>query len=222
MKRIHLGEEIYEWIDTPDILSTVYFKVKGKESIKLIEVRVDKDLTGVILLGRVEVIVDALIYSNTHGDVGTTVEFTGKNLVIFGLTVENITKSIMNYYPTEEETHFLYDEANAMIAKLESTLKDKKASIDFDEDDSNAKYIIFGKRRFLLVGSENNIVLIYDKQIAVRKGESKLILIDPVEGIVIAENEKLLKIGGGKSGYSILGELGVNIASSVLDGILWD
>ncbi len=220
MRSVQLGERIYEWIDSPEILSTDYYKISARNPLKLIEVITD-ELHGVILLGKVEAIVDTLIYNNEHGDIGTTVEFSGTNLVIFGLTLKNIGDSIITYNPPDEEKEFLFSEAKKIIAKLKSTIIDKKASINFDEDDEDLKYIIFGRRRFLLVGSETNVVLIHDKQIAVRKGESKLVLIDPVEGIIVAEKDKYLKIGG-KGGYSGLGNLGVNIASSILDGLLWE
>ncbi|MCK4849114.1 MAG: hypothetical protein KAT16_08825, partial [Candidatus Heimdallarchaeota archaeon] len=97
------------------------------------------------------------------------------------------------------------------------------ASISIDSD-SDPKYIIFGRKNFFLISSSEELVLIHKKQISVRKKDSNLVQIDAKNGITIVDKEKVLKIGGPgtKLNHSILGELGVNIASKVLENLIWE
>jgi hypothetical protein len=98
-------------------------------------------------------------------------------------------------------------------------------NISLNDDGDEFHHIIFGRRNFFLIGGIQNkkFVLIHNKQISIRDGESKLVQIDPIEGIIIAKKDQVLNFGGRKNNLgSLIGEFGVNIASSVLDHILWD
>lgn len=221
MNDIQLKDDFYEWTGNSEILKCPYFKVTLKNSVKIIGVETDISTEGVIILGKVEAIVDSLVFTKSHGAVGNTVSFSGTNLVIFGLPIADLQKFLAKSELTEQAYSSLKDEADSMISKLNKTIGSQKTSIDLDHEDE-MEYIIFGKRNFFLITSKNKFVLVHNKQIAIRKGESKLVQIDPKNGIVIAEKNKVLNIGGSIStGRSILGEFGLNIANSVLENILW-
>ncbi|MFX1282402.1 MAG: hypothetical protein ACFFB5_02060 [Promethearchaeota archaeon] len=226
MKTIQLKDEIFDWHGKPEILYTPFYKVTLIKQPKILEIITD-ETDGIVILGRIEVVVDAIIYTDS-GSVGNTTTFSGTNLVILGFPLikleDFLTKSTLN----GEETQELRNQAQAIISKFKKRIEDPDShmNISFGKTDEECGHIIFGRRNFLLIGSkeENKFVLIHKKQISVREGEEKLVQIDPVEGIIIAQKDKVLHIGGtARSNLgSLLGEFGVNIASSVLDQILWD
>ncbi|GAF93836.1 unnamed protein product, partial [marine sediment metagenome] len=83
--------------------------------------------------------------------------------------------------------------------------------------------LIFGRKNFFLIASIEKLVLINNKQISVRENDFKLVQIDPHEGILIVNKDKVFNLGGSASSrFSCLGKFGVGIATSVLDHILWE
>ncbi len=222
MKDIQITHDIFEWNGGPEILKNPYYKVCLDSKARILGLETDSSIEGIIILGDVEAIVDSIIYTKSHGAIGNTTNFTGTNLVIFGLSVTILKDFLVKLDLTEQE-HLQYkEEAETMLIKLKKTIKSHETSINIDSDDE-MEFIIFGRRNFLLVGGQEFFVLIHNKQIAVRKGDSKLIQIDPHDGILIAEKNKVLNIGGSVTkSRSILGEIGVNLAASLLDNILWE
>ena len=186
------------------------------------EVITDDSTNGIVVLGSIEAVVDSIIYTKSHGAVGNTTNFSGKNLVILGLPISQLTEDIKQSVASEEDTQQWKEEARLMIKKLKMRIEEPDSSFNIDFDDHH-EFIIFGRRNFLLVGSETKFVLVHKKQISVREGETKLVQIDQ-DGIIIAKNKKVLHLGGPsrKNCGNILGEFGVSVASSVLDQILWD
>lgn len=223
MKTIQLGDELYDWHGDPEIISTPFYKVTFPEPIKMMEVITDDSTNGIVILGRIEAVVDSIIYTESHGAVGNTTNFSGKNLVILGLPITRLTEDIKLCEASENDIQQWKNEAHLMIKKLKLRIEDPDSSVHINFDDHH-EYIIFGRRNFLLVGSEKKFVLVHKKQISVREGETKLVQIDPQDGIIIAKNRKVLHLGGASRSNcgSILGEFGVKVASSVLDQILWD
>ncbi len=222
MNDIQLKDDFYEWTGNLEILKTSYFKVTLKNSVKIIGIETDFSSEGVIILGKVEAIVDSLVFTKSHGAVGNTISFSGTNLVIVGLTIADLQEYLAKSELTKQDYSLLKDEADSMISKLNKTIGLPKTSITLDHEDE-MEYIIFGKRNFFLITSKNKFVFVHNNQIAIRKGESKLVQIDHQDGILIAERDKVLNIGGSIStGRSMLGEFGVNIANSILENILWD
>ncbi len=224
MKTIHLKYEIFDWQETREILYTPFYKVTPTEPTKIIEIITDST-KGIVILGPIEAVVDAIIYTES-GAVGNTTTFSGTNLVILGLPISKLEDSLTKSAINEQEAQKLKRQAEAMISKFKRRIEDtdSRINISFGEKDEEHEYIIFGRRNFLLIGSKEKFVLIHNKQISVREGEEKLVQIDPVEGIVIAKKNKVMNIGGTARNNlgSLLGEFGVNIASSVLDQIIWD
>lgn len=222
MNDIQLKDDFYEWTGSPEILKSSHFKVTLRNSVKIIGIETDFSTEGVIILGKVEAIVDSLVFTKSHGAVGNTISFSGTNLVIIGLTIADLQEYLSKSELTEQDYSLLKDEADSMISKLNKTIGSPKTSINLDHEDE-MEYIIFGKRNFFLITSKNKFVLVHNNQIAIRKGESKLVQIDQQDGILIAERDRVFNIGGSIStGRSMLGEFGVNIANSVLENILWD
>ncbi len=222
MNDIQLRDDFYEWTGNPEILKSSYFKVTLENKVRIIGIETDFSTEGVIILGKVKAIVDSLVFTKSHGAVGNTISFSGTNLVIIGLTIADLQDSLTKSELTKQDYSLLKDEADSMISKLNKTIMSPKTSINLDHED-DMEYIIFGKRNFFLIASKNKFVLVHNNQIAIRKGESKLVQIDHQDGILIAERDKVLNIGGSVStGRSMLGKFGVNIANSVLENILWD
>ncbi|MHA2224738.1 MAG: hypothetical protein ACXAC8_06015 [Candidatus Hodarchaeales archaeon] len=225
MKTLQLSEEIFDWTGTEDILTTPYYKIVINEPTKLIEVTTDSSVKGVIILGKIKVVVDTLIYNTSHGALGNTTTFSGTNLVVLGLPLSQVEEFLVKSALTDEEIQNWNAQAETMISKLRSRVEDPtmKMDLSIDHDDKDCEYIIFGRRNFLLIGSEKKFVLIHKEQISVREGERKLVQISSQDGIVVAEKNKVLNIGGSSKANigSLLGELGVNIASTVLDQVLW-
>lgn len=225
LQTLQLGNDIYDWDGPSEILTTSLYKINLAEPVKIMEVITDSNKEGVVILGRIEAVVDSIIYTSSHGAVGNTTTFSGTNLVILGLSIAQLDHSIENSILTDSESYRLKHEAQSMISKLKKRIEDPCSSINIDfDDDGESDFIIFGRRNFLLIGGDNNFVLIHKKQITVRKGDQKLIQVDSKDGILVAEHEKVLQIGGSARHNlgSLLGEFGVNIASSVLNQILWD
>jgi hypothetical protein len=226
--RIHtlqLGNDIFDWHGTPEILATSLYKINLVEPVRIMEVITDSNKEGIVILGRIEAVVDSIIYTSSHGAVGNTTTFSGTNLVVLGLSIAQLDQSIRKSILTETESFRLKHEAQSMISKLKKRIEDPFSSINIDfDDDRESDFIIFGRRNFLLIGGDNNFVLLHKKQITVRKGDRKLVQVDSKDGIPVAEHEKVLQIGGSARHNlgSILGGFGVNIASSVLNEILWD
>ncbi|MHA2075865.1 MAG: hypothetical protein ACXACU_18495 [Candidatus Hodarchaeales archaeon] len=223
MNDIQLKDDFYEWTGSSEILKSSYFKVSPETKAKIIGVESDISNEGVIIIGNVKAIIDSLIFTKSHGAVGNTISFSGTNLVILGLSIADLHEFLTKIELSEQNYSSLKEKAESMISKFNRTLSSPKTSINMDQNEDEMQYIIFGKRNFLLITSENKFVLIHNKQISIRKGEHKLVQIDPHEGILIAEKNKVFNIGGSLTkGRSILGEFGVNIANSVLENILWD
>ncbi|MFX0088235.1 MAG: hypothetical protein ACFFAU_21450 [Candidatus Hodarchaeota archaeon] len=222
MKDIQITHDIFEWNGNPEILKNPNYKVCLDSKARILGLETGSSIEGIIILGDVEVIVDSIIYTKSHGAIGNTTNFTGTNLVIFGLSVTILKDFLVKSDLTEQKLLHYQKDAENMLVKLKKAIKSHETSINIDNDDE-IEFIIFGRRNFLLVGGKKYFVLIHNKQIAVRKGDSKLVQIDPHDGILIAEKNKVLNIGGSiTKGQSILGELGVNLAAFVLDNILWD
>ncbi len=224
MRTIQLNDVIFDWYGKPEILYTPFYKVTLTEPTKIMEIITDST-NGIVILGKIEAIVDAIIFTES-GAVGNTTTFSGTNLVILGLPIIELEKFLSKSDLNELEAQELRRQAEAMISKFKSRIEDpdSRINISFGENDEEHEHIIFGRRNFLLVGSKEKFVLIHKKQISVREGEEKLVQIDPIDGIIIAKKDKVMNIGGtARSNLgSLLGEFGVNIASSVLDHILWD
>ena len=187
------------------------------------EVITDDSTSGIVILGRIEAVVDSIIYTESHGAVGNTTNFSGTNLVILGLSITQLTNNIKQSVSSEEDSQYWKNEAHLMIKKLKLRIEDHDSSFHVNFDDHH-KYVIFGRRNFLLVGFEKKFVLVHNKQISVREGETKLVQIDPKNGIIIAKNKKVFHLGSASRNTcgNTLGEFGVKVASSVLDQILWD
>ncbi|MFX0173491.1 MAG: hypothetical protein ACFE9L_16485 [Candidatus Hodarchaeota archaeon] len=225
LRTLQLGNDIYDWYGASEVLTTSLYKINLVEPVKIMKVITDSSKEGIVILGRIEAIVDSIIYTSSHGAVGNITTFSGTNLVVLGLSIAQLNHSIKKSILIDSEVFRLKHEAQSMISKLKKRIEDPYSSLNIDfDDDGESDFIIFGRRNFLLIGGDNNFVLIHKKQIIVRKGDQKLVQVDSKDGILVAENEKVLQIGGSarhKLG-SLLGEFGVNIASSVLDQILWD
>jgi hypothetical protein len=126
--------------------------------------------------------------------------------------------------PAEEAQEFR-NQAETIISKFKRRVEDPDMNISLDDEDDEFRHMIFGRRNFFLLGGlrSKKFVLIHKKQISIRDGEYKLVQIDPVEGILIAKRDQVLNFGGARNNLgSLVGEFGVNIASSVLDHIFWD
>ena len=223
MITFELEPEIYEWQGTPEILLEDYFKVIKSSSIYIKEITIDSKYKGIVIVGDVEVLVDTMVYTQSQGAFGDNIQFMGTNLVILGLTLENLMQHVNKVNLSSDESSKVEKEASQIIKKAKMRLSDESASISIDSD-SDPKYIIFGRKNFFLISSSEELVLIHKKQISVRKKDSNLVQIDAKNGITIVDHEKCLRIGGPgtKLNHSILGELGVNIASKVLENLIWE
>ncbi len=223
MITIELEPEIYEWRGTPEILIEDYFKVTKTSSLYIKELIIDSKQKGIVIVGDVEVLVDTIIYTQSQGAFGDVIQFKGSNLVILGLTTEDLQNNVNIVTLSTDESLRVENEASKIIKKAKMRLSDESATISVDSD-SDPKYIIFGRKNFFLIGSSKELVLIHKKQILVRKKDSNLVQIDAKNGITIVDKEKCLRIGGPRTklNHSILGELGVNIASKVLENLIWE
>lgn len=227
MKSITLGEEIFDWFGGTELVSTSFFKFTLPETAKImrVEVKTDSLHQGIVILGPVKAVIDSVVYTNSHGAIGNTTNFVGTNLVILGLSIDQLEESLKICNIDGEEALRWREEAQTMISKLKDKIfcSNTKFTLEFDEE-KTPEYIIFGRRNFLLIGSDQKFVLIHKKQISVREGEYKLIQIDSQDGIIIAKKDNVFHIGGHSrnSFGSLIGEFGVNIASSVLNEIIWD
>ncbi|MHA1978909.1 MAG: hypothetical protein ACW98F_13820 [Candidatus Hodarchaeales archaeon] len=223
MIELELGNQIYSWNGPSEILDEKYFQVKNLAKLHLLELKSDSELSGIVLLGKISIVVDSIVYTQTHGAIGETTEFIGSSLVILGLELTSLQQSVNMVTDDSIEAKNIKKEANQLIGKLRDNLTNKSTNIHFDKD-SDISYIIFGKSDLFLLGSSDHIVLIHKKKISVRKGENSLVQVDPHDGITIVNEDKCFRIGSQRKGadLSILGELGVNIASKVLDAIVWD
>ncbi|MFX0122980.1 MAG: hypothetical protein ACFFAE_05025 [Candidatus Hodarchaeota archaeon] len=227
MKTIQLGEVVYDWIGEPEILSTPYYKITLSKPAKIMEITTDLSSTdGIVILGPIGAVVDSIIYTKSHGAIGNTTNFSGTNLVILGLSIAELENSLEKSDLSEEESLEFKNQAEAIISKFKSRVEDPHMNISFDDEDDEFQHMIFGRRNFLLIGGSRckKFVFIQKSQISIREGEHKLVQIDPVEGIIIAKRDKVLNIGGTSRNNlgALVGEFGVNIASSVLDHIVWD
>ncbi len=219
-----LGNRIYEYLGLPEIINTSSYKILISSKSNIVELITESELNGIIVLGSVEVIVDTLIHTKNYGSVGDTIQFRGTNLVILGLNIAQLGSKLQEISSFDKSYEDSMIKAKDMIKKINKTIEDPETRISFGkEDDEKIRHFIFGRRNFLLIGSDSKLVLIHRKKVSVKEGESKLIQIDPETGILIANYDKVINIGGGKKDrYSFLGKLGVNIAASVLDEVLWD
>jgi hypothetical protein len=223
MKELSLGADFFEWTGPSEVLITPYWKVNITSPAMVVSVNEDGISRGLVLLSKVEAVVDTIV-PTSKGAFGNTTIFNGTNLVILGLKVTDINDSLSRANPTIEESSNWREEAEAIITKLQKRVKSHDINFKFNGDE-DFDYIIFGRRNFLLVGGSEKFVLIHRKQIAVRSGEEKLVQIDPEDGILVANKNDILNLGGYASKFNlggILGEFGITIASSVLDHMLWD
>lgn len=226
MKTFQLQDEIFDYKGKSEILYTPFYKITT-ESVKIMEIITDTSMNGIVILGPVEALVDSIIYTDSHGAVGNTTTFTGTNLVILGLSITELEEFLIKSQLNDREKLHWKNEADEMISKLKHRIEDPDICMNIsfgEEEDEDKGHIIFGRRNLLLIGSEKKFVLINKKQVTVRDGERKLVQVDINDGVLIANSNNVLNIGGtSKSNLgSLLGNLGVNIASSVLDHILWD
>ncbi|UCG02118.1 MAG: hypothetical protein JSW11_21320 [Candidatus Heimdallarchaeota archaeon] len=226
MNTIQLGDILYDWYGEPEILSTPYYKIILTKPAKIMEITTDLPSTnGIVILGDIEAIVDSIMYTKSHGAVGNTTNFSGTNLVILGLSIANLESSLKKSDLPDEEDQKFKNQAEAIISKFKRRVEDPNMNISLDNEDDEFHHMIFGRRNFFLIGGihSRKFVLIHKKQISIREGEYKLVQIDPVEGITIAKRDNVLNIGGTRNNLgSLVGEFGLNIASSVLEHLLWD
>ena len=226
MKTINLGETLYDWQGEPDILSTPHYKITITSPAKIMEITTDFSTNdGIVILSNIEAIVDSIVYTKSHGAIGNTTNFKGTNLVILGLSITDLESSLIKSDVPVEEAQEFRNQAETIISKFKKRVEDPDMNISLGDEDEEFRHMIFGRRNFFLLGGlhSKKFVLIHKKQISIRDGEYKLVQIDPVEGIFIAKRDQVLNIGGARNNLgSLIGEFGVNIASSVLDHILWD
>jgi hypothetical protein len=226
MKTVQLGDALYDWHGEPEILSTPHYKVTLPSSAKIMEITTDfPSSDGIVILGDVKVIVDSIVYTKSHGAVGNTTNFSGTNLVILGVLITDLENFLVKRSIPAEEAKEFKNQAEAIISKFKSRIEDPNMNISFNDEDDEFHHIIFGRRNFFLLGGieSKKFVLIHKKQVSIRDGEYKLVQIDPIEGITIAKRDHVLNVGGTRNNLgSLIGEFGVNIASSVLDHIIWD
>jgi hypothetical protein len=220
---LELGNEIYEWTGQSIVLLEDYFKITSEQPLYIKEIFSDSELQGVVLLGNLDILVDSVVYTKDHGAFGDTTQFLGTGLVVFGFKISDIESSIREAVMSFDELIKINQEASQILKKAKSNLEDESTNIQFD-DDPDMKYIIFGKRDFLLISSNKQFVLIHKKQLSIRKGDDSLVQIDKNDGIAIANKDRILRIGcpSSESAFSFLGELGVNIASKVLESLIWE
>ncbi|MFW9779850.1 MAG: hypothetical protein ACFFE8_13425 [Candidatus Heimdallarchaeota archaeon] len=223
MRSLSLGEEFFEWTGNKEVLKTPYWKVTITSPAMVVSVNENLKPRGIVILGKVEAIVDTIV-PTSEGAFGNTTIFDGTNLVILGLTIDDLKDSLFSRGHASESTHEWKQDAQAMIRKLQNRIRSKDFHFELDGDE-DFEYVVFGKRNFLLVGDSKKFVLIHRKQIAIRSGEEKLVQIDPIEGILVANKNEVLNIGGYSTSLNLggmLSDLGLRIASSVLDHVLWD
>ncbi len=218
-----MRKETYKWTGQSTVLIEDYFKIITDKTLYLKEIISDSELQGIVLLGNLNIVVDSIVYTQSHGAFGETTHFSGSSLVVFGLKISDIESSLKESVLSSEELMKINQEADQIPGKVKTNLEDETTNIQFD-DDPEMKYIIFGRSNFFLIGSSNQFVLIHKKQLSIKKGENSLIQIDKSKGIVIANKERILRIGSptSDSAFSFLGELGVNIASKVLESLVWE
>ncbi|MHA2347168.1 MAG: hypothetical protein ACXACP_10650 [Candidatus Hodarchaeales archaeon] len=223
MNPFYLGENTYFWIGEANILKEDYFKVSKSDNLYVKEITNDFNLKGIILIGNLNVIVDSVIYSSSKGACGDTYQFLGKSLVILGITLEELESSLKIIVAQDERKKNIDDKASVFISNLQKKIHCKSLSVEFEKDEE-VKYLIFGKNDFFLIGNNSKFVLIHKKQISIRSGERKLVEISPEVGIRISDKKKSFSIKGPRdaSDFSILGEMGVNIASTILENLIWE
>ncbi len=223
MITLELGDQIYSWQGSTQIIDGTYYQVNSVDKLNVIELKGNGGISGVVLVGKVSIIVDTIIYTQSHGAIGETTEYVGSSLAILGLELSTLKQFLQEEIFDSEVSATVRREADQLISKLKDNLTNKSTNIQFEKD-SDINYIIFGKSNLFLIGSTNEFVVIHKKKISVRKGENSLVQVDPIDGIVIANREKCLRIGSQSQGkdLSFLGNLGVNFASKILDAIVWD
>lgn len=223
MQDLQITDDIFEWKGDTEILKNSNYKITVLNQAKIIGVDTDTAIEGIIILGEVEAVVDTIIHTPSHGAVGSTTVFSGTNLVILGLSINDLQDNMVKIQIPEQKLHQLRDEAESMIFKLKRTILRHNSSIGLDNEDEEMEYMIFGRKNFLLIASKEKLVLVHNKQISIRENDFKLVQIDPQDGILIANKDKVFNIGGSASSkLTCLGKFGVGIATSVLDHILWE
>jgi hypothetical protein len=223
LNTLNLGEETYSWIGKADFLREDYFKITKADDLYVKEITSNFNVDGIILIGNLSVTVDSVIYSSSNGACGDTYQFNGKSLVILGITMKELEASSKISLLKDPRKQIIDDRANEFIDNLREKILRDNCSISFDKDEE-MKYIIFGKHDFFLIGNTSQFVLIHKKHISIRKGEEKLVEISPEIGIRISDKKKSFSINRPQddSSYSILGDIGVNIASTILENLIWD
>ncbi|MHA1973849.1 MAG: hypothetical protein ACTSW1_12705 [Candidatus Hodarchaeales archaeon] len=221
MKAI-LGDTFFEWCGGSEILRTNHYKITLNEHPLLIGLNIDSEYEGIVILGKIQIVVDTLSHNAKYGAVGNTINFQGTNLVIIGLSLEDLDRQITEKVLDESSFNSNLKQAELMIGKLRSTLDRPDVNINLDEDEENF-YIVFARRNFFLMGTDSKTIVINNKQISIKEGEHKLVEIDPVNGILIANSEKVFSLGTfTKDKMSVLGEFGVNLASGILRNLVWE
>jgi len=223
LQNLQIKDDIFDWNGDAEILRKANYKIKLLNQAKIIGVETDSSIEGIVILGEVEAIVDSIIYTPSHGALGSTTTFSGTNLVILGLSVTDLQNNLIEIQTSEQELHQLKDNAESMISKLKRTILKHNTSIDLNNKDNEMEYMIFGRKNFLLIASKDKFVLVNNKQIIVRENDFKLVQIDPHDGILIVNKDKVFNIGESVSSrLRCLGEFGVGIATSILDHVLWE
>lgn len=223
LNTLNLGESTYRWIGEADFLREDYFKITKSNELYVKEISSNFNLQGVVLIGKIDVTVDSIIYTASNGACGDTYQFTGKSLVVFGVTIEKLKTTAKISLLQDQRKQAIDTKAEEIIQNLRDKILSENCCISFDKDDE-VKYIIFGKHDFFLTGNASQFVLIHKKHISIRKGEEKLVEISPEVGIRISDKKKSFSINRPRddSSYSFLGDIGVNIASTILENLIWD
>lgn len=223
---IDIGEEVFQVIGNSKIIESQNYSVAPlNESFYIVDLLIDNIPKGCILIGKIKAIVDSLVYTKKYGAIGNPTIFQGSNLTVMGLYRDELEeKFTVNQITTAETIISVRLEAESMISKVKNKIWGPKSKIEFNEKDEDCKYIIIGRRNFVLVGGREKFVLVTKQHIVVRSGEENLVRISPEEGIEIANGDKVLNIGRGSpfNLESILGGLGVRIASTILDEMVWE
>ena len=223
---INIGEEVYQVTSTAKIIESQNYSITPlDESFYFVDLLIDNIPKGCILIGKIKATVDSLVYTKKYGAIGNPTIFQGSNLTVMGLYKEELEEKFTIKGISDLETvKSIRTEAENMISKVKSKICSSSSKIEFDDKDDDCKYIIIGRRNFVLVGGRDKFVLVTKQHIAVRSGENSLVRISPEAGIEIANGDKVLNIGRGSpfNLESVLGGLGVRIASTILDEMVWE
>jgi hypothetical protein len=220
---LELAEETHSWRELTPILNEKYFRISNNGEIYLKEIKSNSKLNGVVLVGEIDILVDTVVYTQSQGAFGETLQFIGSSLVILGVQLKDFDENIRDIILPHETELKVREKAEKLLKKVKNRINDDSVHLEIGED-PEVQYIIYGLKDFFLVGSTKNIVLIHKKQISVRTGENNLVQVDPENGVTIVNKEKCLRVKGPstESSESVLGEIGVSFASKILETFIWD